>query len=67
MKMILAWKDELVTYPAERETVRVLRNLHTSEAYNAMIIRTARLRHLGRIQEVAKAWDELQELRKMPV
>lgn len=66
-KMIPAWKDEFVTDPAAIETVKVLRNLHTCEAHNAMITRTAHLMYLGRIQEAAKAWDELQELRKLPV
>ena len=66
-KMIPTWKDEFLTDPAAIETVKVLRNLHTCEAHNAMITRTAHLMYKGRIQEAAKACDELAELSRLPV
>lgn len=65
--MIPAWKNEFVTDPAEIETVKVLRNLHTCEAHNATITRAAHLLYKGKIQEAAKACDELKALSKLPV
>ena len=53
--------------PNNNKMNAILRNIHTCEAHNEMIRRLSELLYLGKFDEAAASYEELQELQKMPV